>query len=211
MVRADMAKGYTKSHPVSTARGQRLFSLLSLLLCLTLLACGAAEQPKPSLEAEDPALVLWPRAEKAIQLRISSTRDLNMYDSRAHSIQVCVYQLDNPDAFVEAIKTPQGIAELLKAAPFDKSVKGVMRFFVQPLEESFLELDRAENATFVGIVCGYFDSTPEQSARLWEIKPTKTASGRLFWASTTYSAGTLERALRLTDHALVETQEQKTP
>lgn len=181
-----------------------------MLVCALLAGCGSAEQPKPSLEAEDPALVLWPRAEKAIRLHFKADRDLNVYDSRAHSLQVCVYNLDKPDAFLELARTQEGITALLKADPFDKSVKGVTRLFFQPLEDAVYELDRMENATFIGIVCGYFDSSPEHSARVWEILPQKTTSGSLFWKSTLYSAGTLDLTVRLTARSMAEGGEQET-
>jgi len=177
---------------------------LAVLICVFLAACGASVAPQPTLQSEDVNLVLWPRGEQAIGLRVSTDRDLNFYDSKAHSIQVCVYQFDKPDAFLNLAKTPEGIETLLKAEFFDKSVKDVARLFMQPFEETALKLDRAENATFVGIVCGYFDSTPENSAKVWEIKPQVTTTGSLFWKTTVYSAGTLDIALRLTARAMAE-------
>lgn len=127
-----------------------------------------------------------------------------MYESKAHSLQLCVYQLDKPDAFLDLAKTQEGVTTLLKADAFDKSVKNVVRLFVQPLEDAVYELDRAENATFVGIVCGYFDAAPENAAQVWEIKPQAVTSGRLFWKSTTYSAGALDLSLRLAARAMTE-------
>ena len=178
------------------------FFLLFASSGVMLAACASAP-PKPALQSEDPNLLLWPRAERAIRLRVSTDRDLNSYESKAHSIQLCIYQLDNADEFLKLAKTREGVAKLLQAEPFDKSVKDVARLFLQPLEESALVLDRAENATFVGIACGYFDSTPENSAKVWAIKPHTTRSGILF-KTTIYSAGTLELALRLTARAMVE-------
>ena len=185
----------------------RFIVLFFLCLCPLLQACGAAEQPKPSLEAKDPALVLWPRAEKAITLHLATSRDLNLFESKAHSIQICVYQMDSKEAFIEKAASAEGILELLKAAPFDDSVKTVTRLFLQPFEEKVLKLDRAENATFVGIVAGFFDAAPDQSAKVWQIQPKAVES---FWSSTTYSAGTLELTLRLASNAIVEIMVEKT-
>lgn len=204
-----MITAYPKSREVSTARLPRAaLALLAVLFCALLAACAASDPPQPSLEAPDPELLIWPRAEKAVRLRFSADRDLNVYDSKAHSLQLCIYQFDKPDAFLDLAKTQEGITTLLKAEPFDASVKHAVRLFVQPLEDAVFELDRAENATFVGIVCGYFDATPEDSAKVWRIKPQETTTGHLFWKSTTYSAGTLDLALRLTARALVEYREQ---
>lgn len=184
--------------------GRALALTLILALALGLVACSSAEKPKPSLESEDPALVIWPMEEKAIRLHFRSDRDLNLYDSKPHSIQVCVYQLDNQSAFRELAKTAEGVATLLKSEAFDKSVKSVTRLFVQPLEEAVFELDRVENATHVGLVCGYFDSSPKNSINIWEIKPKESSSGHLFWSSTIYSAGTLDLSLRLSSKAMAE-------
>lgn len=203
-----MIDAYTITGGVSTARACRAArALLAALFCVLLAACAASEPPKPSLQAEDPSLVLWPRGEKAIRLRFSADRDLNQYDAKAHSIQICVYQLDKPDAFLNLAATQEGVTTLLKAEPFDDSVKNVVRLFTQPLEDSVFALDRVENATFVGIACGYFDSTPENAVGVWEIKPRVTTTGTLFWKSTLYSAGTLDLALRLTARAMVESGE----
>ena len=198
---------------MSTALSNRVlprFALLlfAALLCAFLAACGASQAPRATLESKDPDLVLWPFAEKAIRLQFSADRNLNLFDSRAHSIQICVYQLSKPDAFTNLAKTREGVAKLLQAELFDSSVKSVSRLFIQPLEEASYALDRMEGATFVGIVGGYFDSTPANSVIIREIKP-KTRRGGLMWTSKIYSAGTLDLALRLTARAMVEDGEQK--
>ena len=198
---------YSKSPALSTKRRGRACARCAcavlLCLCALLAACGASEPPKPTLVADDPELVLWPRAEKALRLHFRTDRNLNTYDGKAHSLQICVYQLDKPEAFLNLASTAEGIATLLRAEPFDASVKNVTRLFVQPLEETFAELDRAASATFVGIVCGYFDSTPQHAANMWPIKPRETKSG-VFFKSTTYSAGTMNLSLHLTVNEMVE-------
>lgn len=194
---------------LSTARSGGVFPRLALLalLCVLLPACGVSEPPRPAQparEADDPALVLWPRAEKAVRLRFIADRDLNMYEGKAHSLQICVYQMDNPEAFLNLAQTPEGVTRLLKAEPFDGSVKAVVRLFMQPFEERGVELDRAENATYIGIVCGYFDSEPKDCVGVWEIRPQAETTGHLFWKSTVYRAGTLDLALRLTARSVAE-------
>jgi type VI secretion system VasD/TssJ family lipoprotein len=187
----------------------------ALCLCLLLAACGGSQPPpppeEPPLQSEDPAKIRWPRAEKAIQLDFTADRDLNVYDAKAHSLQLCVYQLDKPDAFADQAKSPEGIAALLQCAAFDKSVKHTTRLFLQPLESAASILDRAEGARYLAVVCGYFEAKPEDSAKIWEFKPKETTSGSLFWKSTLYSAGELALHLRLTAHALQEAEEAQAP
>lgn len=206
MKQRDITDRYPIPSGLSTARSGKAFLRLALtvLFCVLLSACGASEPPRPAQESDDPTLVLWPRAEKAVRLRFIADRDLNMYDAKAHSLQICVYQMDNPEAFLNLAQTPEGITGLLKAEPFDGSVKAVVRLFMQPLEDRAVELDRAENATYIGIVCGYFDSEPKDSVRVWEIKPQSETTGYMFWKSTVYRAGTLDIALRLTARSVEE-------
>jgi type VI secretion system VasD/TssJ family lipoprotein len=190
---------------------RRALSLfLPAILCCALLAgCGGASAPKPALESEDPGNVLWSYGEKAIRLRLNAAKDLNTFDGKAHTLQLCVYQLDKRDAFDLQKADQDGINSLLRCAAFDKSVKSATRIFLQPDETAVYSLDRAEGATFVGVACGYFDSTPEQSARLWQIPLASTQSGFLFWKSTLYSAGGLDLSLHLSAKALEENSEPK--
>jgi type VI secretion system VasD/TssJ family lipoprotein len=184
--------------------------LLAMLLCAAISACGSGPPPKPTLQAEDPDNVLWGYGEKAVTLRLQAAGDVNSFEGKAHTIQLCAYQLDKQDAFNQKKGTQDGIDALLQCAPFDASVKSATRFFLQPSEMATYTLDRAEGAHFVGIVCGYFDSTPEQSAKLWEIPLGREQSGYLFWKTTLYSAGGLDLRLHLSARALEENSEPVT-
>ncbi|MDR2800405.1 MAG: type VI secretion lipoprotein TssJ [Desulfovibrio sp.] len=196
---------YANHSALSISAGHAFSLLLTALLSLGLAAgCGSAPPPKPALESEDPGAVLWSYGEKALHLRLSAARDLNSFEDKAHTLQLCVYQLDKRDAFDLLKNSQDGIGNLLRCSPFDPSVKGMTRIFLQPGETAAYDLDRAEGALFVGVVCGYFESTPEQSARLWQIPLNHTQSGHLFWKSTVYSAGGLILALHLNAHALQE-------
>gem|GEM_PF-1399653 len=191
-----------KSSGRSTARFA--WGLLAALMGAFLAACSASEPARPTLISDDPSLVLWPRAEKGVRLRFRADRDLNAYDGRAHSLQVLVYQMDKPGAFIERAKTWEGLMTLFQAEPFDPSVKNVARLFIQPFETAFFEMDRVEDAKYIGIACGYFEAVPEKSAKVWEIKPQTEKTGILFKSKVMYSAGTFDLALRLTADAMLE-------
>jgi type VI secretion system VasD/TssJ family lipoprotein len=165
---------------------------------------GSAQPPRPSAESEDPDNVLWGFADKAVRLELSASKDLNAYEGKAHSLLICVYQLDKRDAFDPLAGTQDGLQTLLQCAPFDKSVKSSVRIFLQPGENAVHSLDRAEGAQFVGIACGFYESTPAQSVRLRQLQPKQTESGHLFWKSTIYSAGTLDLSLHLSANAVAE-------
>ena len=181
-----------------------LFLILPALL-VAVCGCGSkSPDPKPQKESEDPGNILWTYASKAISLQLAADKDLNTLDSKAHSLQLCLYQLDKRDAFDALAGTDDGKNTLSQCAAFDKSVKASMRIFVQPGEAAMHTLDRAEGVQFVGIVCGYFESTPARSIKLWEIAPKSTESGSLFWKSTVYSAGSLALSLHLSAHSMEE-------
>ncbi|MDR0826963.1 MAG: type VI secretion system lipoprotein TssJ [Desulfovibrio sp.] len=180
-----------------------LLFLLILPLLFAALGCGSKNpDPKPQKESETPDNVLWTYASKALSFHFSAAKDLNAFDNKAHSLQLCIYQLDKREAFEALAGTDDGKNSLLQCAAFDKSVKASARVFVQPGEDAVHTLDRAEGTQFVGIAGGYFESTPQQSVKLWEIAPKSTVSGSLFWKSTTYSAGSLALSLHLSAHAL---------
>ncbi|MDR2800374.1 MAG: type VI secretion lipoprotein TssJ [Desulfovibrio sp.] len=201
---------YPKQRQTSTARRALCLAAFALLCCALLQGCGgSAAPPKAELESEDQDYVLWAYGEKALQLFLKSSNDLNAFDGRAHTLQLCVYQFDKRDAFDSLKGTPQGINSLLQCSPFDKSVKSATRIFMQPGETAIYTLDRAEGALFAGVVCGYFESAPEQSAKLWQIPFSQRQTGFLFWKSTLYSAGRLALDLHLGAHAMAENVEQE--
>ncbi len=189
-------------HMLSNTHRNILLPILATM-CLLLAACGSSTPPQPSKIAEDPELVLWPRGNKAISLNLVADKDLNSYNSRAHSLQICVYQMSKSDPFLELTKTSEGIQKLLQAKPFDDSIKGVTRVFIQPQETSSIALDRVAEAKFIGIVCGYFDGNPNKLAKAWEISPKESREGFIF-KSSTYSAGTIEINLRLEANGMEE-------
>jgi type VI secretion system VasD/TssJ family lipoprotein len=196
----------TTPPPARAAARPALVLLVAALALACLQGCGggSAQPPRPSAESEDPGNVLWSFAGKAVRLELDASKDLNAYEDRAHSLLICVYQLDKRDAFDPLAGTQDGLETLLQCAPFDKSVKSSVRIFLQPGENAVHTLDRAEGAQFVGIVCGFYESTPAQSVRLLQIQPKKTESGHLFWKSTIYSAGTLDLSLHLGANAVAE-------
>ncbi|MDR2055479.1 MAG: type VI secretion system lipoprotein TssJ [Desulfovibrio sp.] len=206
-----MKQAYTKRRPLSTGGLPGAAGLLlAMLLCAAVSACGGGgPPPKPTPQSEDPTNVLWGYGEKAITLRFQAAKDVNTFEDKPHTIQLCVYQLDEQNAFNQTRGTQDGISALLQCTAFDKTVKSVTRFFLQPSEMAAYTLDRAEGALFVGIVCGYFDSTPEQSAKLWQIPLSQEQSGHLFWKKNIYSAGGLDLRLHLSARALEEDNEVK--
>jgi type VI secretion system VasD/TssJ family lipoprotein len=142
---------------------QRLsfFHVVVLLLSCVLSACaGAPSHPSPDSN------VAWSFGRKAIEISYHAAHDLNVYDGKAHTILLCCYQLSNPDIFNNLSKSEDGVTKILNCSRFDKSVVDSTRVIVRPGEDKTIELDRAENARWVGLAAGYYELNPEMVIRL---------------------------------------------
>jgi type VI secretion system VasD/TssJ family lipoprotein len=107
--------------------------------------------------------------EGAINLRLKSGPDVNLYEGRAHTLLLCVYQLRDPNAFNQLFDEEDGISKLLECSRFDPSVMSSKRIVIQPNEETTKILDRSEGTKYVGIVAGYFQMEKKNIMRLKQV------------------------------------------
>ena len=105
----------------------------------------------------------------AISLKLKSSEDLNLYEDKAHTLLMCVYQLKDPNSFKQMAEEDAGITKLLGCSRFDQSVISSKRLVIQPNEEMTKSLDRAEGTKYVGIVAGYYNMNKQNMVRLEEI------------------------------------------
>lgn len=149
---------------------------------------AAATPSGPTTEGKVPSRGFWPQG---IHIQYTSSPDLNLYESSAHTILVVVYQLSSLNMYNSLAKTTDGLIKLMQAERFDASVVGVDQFFVEPDEKKILTLDRAENAQHVAIVCGYYDMQPGQVNRVFEIPVIVEMKGVYGFRSPVSSIGLL--------------------
>lgn len=121
-----------------------------------------------------------PYAAKAIQIQYRADENLNRYEDKPHTLTLVVYQLADIKWFNNNIKDAAGLTTLLGAEKTDQSVLAVDRFFIEPGEVNEVELDRYENAKWVGIVAGYYDLTPGQVTRSYELPVLIETKGTFF-------------------------------
>ncbi len=121
-----------------------------------------------------------PYAAKAIQIQYRADENLNRYEDKPHTLMLVVYQVTDMKWFNSNIKDAAGLATLLAAEKPDQSVLSVDRFFIEPGEVNQVELDRYENAKWVSIVAGYYDLTPGQVTRSWELPVLIETKGTFF-------------------------------
>lgn len=132
-----------------------VITLLVLSFALAVISCASA--PKYVYE------------EGAINLKLKSGPDVNLYEGKPHTLLLCVYQLRDPNAFNQLFDEEDGISKLLECSRFDASVMSSKRIVVQPNEESTKTLDRSEGTKYVGIVAGYYQMEKKNIMRLIQV------------------------------------------
>lgn len=139
--------------------------------------------PKPQQDEKLKSLGLDPSrpfASKAIQIEYRADPNLNLYQDKPHTLAFVVYQLSDINPFTNLTKDAAGLTTLLKGEAFDKTVMAVNRFFIEPGSANRLDIDRYENVKWVGIVAGYYDLTPGQVTRSYEMPVLIDTKGMIF-------------------------------
>ena len=134
-----------------------------LLLCLPLWQCGGT--PPDPLRTQPQ----WKYAPGSLELRYHADPQLNIYDEQGHTVVLCLYQLSDPNGFLNLAKSREGLLKLLDCKDFDATAVFYQRLIVQPGEDRVLPLDRAEKAAYVAVAAGYYDLNPQRSTRLFQI------------------------------------------
>lgn len=114
---------------------------------------------------ESPSPV-WKRQENAILLRVDSVKSLNAFDDAPKALQMKVFQLSDPKAFLQAAKSSSGLKHLLVTEQIDPAILGMERLIVLPGVGQSVSLARLEGARYIGIVLGYATLKQEKIFRL---------------------------------------------
>ncbi len=109
----------------------------------------------------------------AILFNISSDKKLNLFNEKAHTIHIVVYQLNNPNSFTQLIQDENGLTRLLIGEIFDASVTFVDNITVYPDSKKSYSLNRAEGTKYVGIVAGYTIMDKNRMVRVYKIPIVK--------------------------------------
>lgn len=167
---------------------------ISLILVITLLTfitgCGgSAKKEKKDAKGGGPADIP-PEAKpgvpqltfgsKDIALRIQADSMLNLFDGKAHTVVMGVYQVDDPNAFKGLAKDQKGLKTLLECKSFGSSCLSVQRVILQPGELQNLVLDRAKGAQWVCLAVGYYNLDPGNCTRMYQIPMNEIKKGLLF-------------------------------
>ncbi len=109
----------------------------------------------------------------AVSVNIKGDPQLNLYQNRSHTVYLCIYQLKDPNGFIQLADERGGIEKLMGCNPFDATVANCKRIVVQPGQVLSEMWDRAEGSRFIGVVAGYYDLKKEHVVRLNGISGSK--------------------------------------
>jgi type VI secretion system VasD/TssJ family lipoprotein len=106
---------------------------------------------------------------EAISLTITSDKQLNLYNGSPHSLSLCVYQLSEPNGFIQLGDEKDGAGKLMGCNRFDASVAYTKRIVVHPGQEIVDVSDRAEGTRYIGIIAGFYDVKKDKIIQLLTI------------------------------------------
>lgn len=141
-----------------------------LISFLLILSCASA----PILPTE------WRYEKDAIKLTLDADPQLNLYNNMAHTLQLCVYQLKDPNGFNQLTETEEGLYKLLEGSMFDATVANFKRLNMSPGQSIPFIMDRAEGAKYIAIAAGYATIQKESITRLINIPVVLVEEGSGF-------------------------------
>ncbi len=165
-----------------------------LMLLVGLAGCGVTGPSKEDKQDKAKAEVKWPYAQNAIMVELASDTDLNFYANRAHTLVLGVLQLEDEKAFPKLLTQPSDLTKALTSGNLPAGVLQLDRYVVSPDARLLLEIDRVQDAKFVGIVAGYYQFDASRSARYFRIPLNMESSGVI---TKDYKAEPAVLALRL--------------
>ena len=158
-----------------------------LISFLMILSCASA----PILPPE------WRYEKEAVKLTLQADPQLNLYNNMAHTLQLCVYQLKDPNGFNQLIETEEGLYKLLEGSMFDASVANFKRLNMSPSQSTPFTMDRAEGAKYIGIAAGYATIQKDRITRLIAIPVITVEEGSGFKKQMVYRPEIVNLKLRL--------------
>jgi type VI secretion system VasD/TssJ family lipoprotein len=122
----------------------------------------------------------WSYQKDAIRVVLKADPQLNSHDGLPHTLHLCLYQLQDPNAFNQLSGDEDGLYLLLDCGVFDSSVTSFQRLTVQPGQQLTQSFDRAEGSRYVGIAAGYYIIEKERMTRFLKIPVDIKRRGLLF-------------------------------
>lgn len=172
-------------------------SMPILLACLLLVLQGCASVNSAmggNTEKEAKAEVTWAYQRNGIQIELIAGSDLNAYFNQPHTVVLGVLQLEDSKSFLQLLNDRKTLTHMLASGDIGSDILHMDRYVVSPGKRDILDIDRVQDARYVGIVAGYYNFDPPGAARLFRIPINIRSEGMI---STTYAATPANLALRL--------------
>jgi len=169
------------------------FALVLMMIVGGTVSCASKPPPKPwqvPQDAKSPDQLKWTYEPKGLTLDITADENLNPFSGFAHTTLLCVYQLSAPAAFQELSGNEGGLVKLLQCDRFDPTAVKAERLFITPGEKTTKVFDRAEGASHVGLVAGFYQLKPGSATVLSGFPVTKTRK-HMWSVKHVYNPGTL--------------------
>ncbi len=138
---------------------KKLLLILLPATMMLILSCASAPLPPPE----------WTYEKDAIKLHIKADEKLNADEDEAHTLLLCVYQLQDPNAFNQLSGDQDGLYKLLECGLFGAGAASAKRLIIQPGQVVDVAMDRAEGARYVAVVAGYYILDKNRMLKILEI------------------------------------------
>ena len=169
-----------------------IVTLAVLISFFMILSCASA----PMLPPE------WRYEKEAIKLTLQADPKLNLYNNMAHTLQLSVYQLKDPNGFNQLAETEDGLYKLLEGSMFDATVANFKRLNMSPGQSMPFIMDRAEGAKYIGIAAGYATIEKDRITRLINIPVILVEEGSGFKKQLVSRPEIINLNLRLGPHQI---------
>ncbi len=168
---------------------RRTLGAMTVACLLALHGCGGG-----SAVRQDPlADVAWSYATDAVILRIAAASRLNEYDGQAHTLLLGIYETADAQAFRDLAANPAALAASMTGGKLPTAFIQFSRYVIEPGQQSYLVLDRAQNTRSLGIVAGYARLDARNAVRQFDIPLLTTTRGWVFKDSTIGPASLVAR------------------
>ncbi len=173
---------------------RRILTLMLASLMILLQGCSSVNSAMGgNTQKEAKAEVSWDYKRDGIQIELMASADINAYFNQSHTLVLGIMQLEDSKLFLKLLGDKKTLVSMLASGDPGKDILHMDRYVVSPDKRTVLNIDRVQNAKFVGIVAGYYDFDPTKAARLFRIPLNIQTDGLV---STTYKAEPANLALR---------------
>ncbi|MCW8445546.1 type VI secretion lipoprotein TssJ [Fluoribacter gormanii] len=160
--------------------------MLRIIFCILFLMIGGCttggKEKEPQLASS--------YQDNAILIRAVASKELNQYDHRKHTLKFAVVQVEKIEDVQNQIVNAEGISQLLdgdteadNTTQTNKKVH-IQTFFIAPGMTQTFTLARMAAVKKIVVVAGYFNLTPANAVRVYEIPVFKKWNPLTFWKKT---------------------------